>query len=210
MRLPLKAVSCFLFSLLVACSPVKVPVVNQYQLTKYSTRHFMKARKKISILVALPEAVAGYKTEQMLYMIKPFKLSAFAHNAWVSPPADMIYPLILQSLQHSNYFYAVASSPYAEQADYRLDTQLLKLHQNFLQRPSVIELSVKVVLTDITNGQVIASRIINQRVCSPMESPYGGVLAANKATEAMTAAIAEFVIKYTGGSHFKSGRPTYK
>lgn len=198
------------FCVLIACSPVKVPVTNQYQLTKFSVRQYARPAKKISLLVALPEAVAGYKTEQMLYMIKPFKLSAFAHNAWVSPPADMFYPLLLQTLQCSGYFSAVASSPYAEQADYRLDVQLLKLHQNFLRKPSFVELSVKVVLTRTADNQVLASKIISQQVSAPAESPYGGVLAANRATEAVTAAIMDFIIEHTGGKRTKTGRQGYK
>jgi len=190
--------SCFL---LFACSPVKLPVKNQYQLTQYSVKQYKRPQRKVTVLVALPDGVSDYQTSEMLYMKKPYKLEPFAYNAWTSPPADMLYPLILQSLQHSHYFYAVASSPYAEPADYRLDTQLIKLHQSFMTKPSHIELSVKVALTDTTKSEVIASAIICKRVPAPCDTPYGGVMAANKATRLITAAVTQFVIKNTGNKY---------
>lgn len=47
----------------------------------------------------------------------------------------------------SRVFYAVASGPYVEKADYRLDTQVIALQQNFLPKPSVIELVVSCINT---------------------------------------------------------------
>src|ERR1700721_2117865 len=95
----------------------------------------------------MPEAAAGYQTEKMLYISKPFALTPFSQNAWVDPPAQMLHPLIIESIQKSNNYKVVATAVYVEPVDYRLDTQLIKLQQNFLKRPSVIELTVKVVLT---------------------------------------------------------------
>lgn len=193
-----RAVMAVFLSALVlqACAPVTLPVNSKYQLQKFSTRHYPKAHRKISILVTLPEAAAAYQTEQMLYMQKPFELMPFANNAWVSDPANMLYPLLMQSLQHSGYFNAVSSTPYAENADYRLDTQLIKLHQNFMTRPSQIDFAVKVVLTRISDNKVIASQLINQRVSCLKNTPYGGVMAANQATERLTEAVTRFAVRY--------------
>lgn len=184
------------FIALAACSPVKIPVTNQYQLSAYSGKKFSKMKRPISLWVTVPEAVAGYQTEQMIYMDKPYQLSAFVKNAWANPPADMIYPLMIQSLQETNFFHAVMSSVYSQGADYRLDTQLLKLQQNFLKRPSVLELSVKVVLTRVENNQVLASKIIQEEVRCPANTPYGGVMAANQATRQLTAHVDSFVIEH--------------
>lgn len=181
---------------LVACSPVKIPATSQYQLSAYSGKKVSNNKRSISLWVTTPEAVAGYQTEQMIYMDKPFQLSAFVKNAWANPPADMIYPLMIQSLQETNFFHAVMSSAYSQGADYRLDTQLLKLKQNFLKRPSVLELSVKVVLTRVENNQVIASKIIQEEVRCPADTPYGGVMAANQATRQLTARIDSFVVEH--------------
>lgn len=181
---------------LLGCSPVKTPVTNQYQLSSYSVKKYVSKPRSIALLVSAPEAVAGYQTEQMLYTDKPYQVEVFAKNAWANPPADMLFPLLVQSIQQTGYFYAVASSPYSSQADYRLDTQLLALEQNFLKKPSVIEFSVKVVLTRIVDSKVIASRIISQQIPCPTDTPYGGVIAANRATQNFTATAAEFVVSH--------------
>lgn len=179
---------------LIGCSPVKTPVTNEYQLTAFSTRQWTSKPHHVSILVTAPEAVAGFQTEEMLYINKPYKLESFVKNAWTAPPADMLFPLLIQSLQRTGYFYAVTSSPYSEEANYRLDTQLLSLAQNFLKKPSVLEFSVKVVLTRTNDNKVIGSQIISQQVVCLSDTPYGGVMAANKASIEFTARVADFVI----------------
>ncbi|HFL7567345.1 TPA: ABC-type transport auxiliary lipoprotein family protein [Legionella pneumophila] len=181
---------------LMSCSPVKVPVTNEYQLTAYSTKQLTRKPRPITIQVTVPEAVAGYQTEEMLYMKKPFKLEPFVKNAWTSPPADMLFPLLVQSLQSSGYFYAVTSSPYSEEADYRLDTQLLKLEQNFIKKPSVLEFSAKIVLTHISDNQIIGSRIVSLQIPCSQDTPYGGVIAANQATFRFTATATDVVVSH--------------
>ncbi|HGF1463331.1 TPA: ABC-type transport auxiliary lipoprotein family protein [Legionella pneumophila] len=181
---------------LMSCSPVKVPVTNEYQLTAYSTKQLTRKPRPITIQVTVPEAVAGYQTEEMLYMKKSFKLEPFVKNAWTSPPADMLFPLLVQSLQSSGYFYAVTSSPYSEEADYRLDTQLLKLEQNFIKKPSVLEFSAKIVLTHISDNQIIGSRIVSLQIPCSQDTPYGGVIAANQATFRFTATATDFVVSH--------------
>lgn len=186
--------------MLCSCSPVKTVVDNEYQLSLFSAKYHGTKSGVATLLVTTPDAIAGYDTEEMLYIKKPFKVEAFAKNAWLSPPANMLYPLITQSLQRSGAFYAVATSPYGEATDYRLDSQLIRLQQNFLKKPSEIDLVVKVVLTDVALNKVIGSTIVSQHVPCPAESPYGGVIAANKATEQLTGNITQFVLK-----HIKQG-----
>ena len=180
--------------LLVACSPIKTPASNQYKLEAFNVQKLSNKRTAQSILISQPEAMAGYQTEQMMYIKKPFELSAFVHNTWVSTPANMIYPLLMQSLQKTGYFYAVASGPYVDKADYRLDTQVIALQQNFLPKPSVMDLVAKVVLTHIADNRVVSSRIIGEHIQCPTDTPYGGVIAANRATRAFTAAVSAFVV----------------
>lgn len=180
--------------LLLSSCAIKPSITNQYKLTAFSDKRASHTSSH-SILVTAPEAVSGYDTEQMLYVKKPFEVGVFAHNAWIAPPADMLFPLILESLQRTGYYRVVASSPYSDRTEYRLDTQLLELHQNFLTKPSEISLKVKVVLSNVNNSRVINSTVIAINVPCPAETPYGGVLAANIATKQLTAAIDEFAAR---------------
>jgi cholesterol transport system auxiliary component len=178
------------------CSAVKMPVKNQYQLSAYCSKQFAKTPLPITLLATVPEAAAGYQTEEMLYVKKPYELEPFAKNAWADPPGDMLYPLIIQSLQHTNLFEAVTSNSYTLGADYRLDTQLLRLQQNFLRKPSFIEFSAKIVLTHVSDHQVLASKIINLQIPCLSDTPYGGVIAANKASQIFTSQLAHFVVAH--------------
>lgn len=192
------AIACWL---LTACAPIQNAVNNQYKLESFSANKTTKQKTALTILVSQPDAIAGYQTDQMLYINKPFELSTFAHNAWVSSPANMLYPLIIQSLQQSNYFYAVVSGPDADKTDYRIDTQLFALQQNFLSKPSSIELVANVVLTHVRDNRVVSSRLISEHIPCPEETPYGGVIAANKAARAFTAKLSDFIIKQVNKDH---------
>lgn len=189
---------------MVSSCAVKMPVKHKYKLDQFSAKALGQSRRQAdSIMVSQPEAVAGYDTEQMLYILQPYELSAFVHNAWVGPPSEMLLPLMLQALQSSDYFYAVASAPYGDKTEFRLDTQLIALHQNFLEKPSRIELTVKVVLTHVDDGKVIGSKIIRCEIPCPQDTPYGGVIAANHAGRAFTNTLVNFVMTHVQRYHVK-------
>lgn len=195
------AKSLFLFlilSLLQACTPVKMSTIQHYKLDSFSDKKFWTHRADYSILVTPPEALAGYQTEDMVYMEKRFELGHFRDNAWVSPPADMLYPLIIQSLERSGYFYSVSSGSNSLITDYKLDTQLIELKQNFIEKPSKIHLTVKVTFSDARSAQVIASRLFTQRVSCPAANPYGGVVAANHAAKQFTTELIRFIAGHLG------------
>lgn len=183
--------------LLLSCSAVKLPETNQYQLSAYSVKQWAGKPSRNTLLVTPPEAAPGYETNAMRYIKKPYQLETFAKNAWASPPADMLEPLLVQSLQRSGRFYAVSSGAYTQGSNYRLDTEVLSLQQNFLTKPSVLEFSVKVVLTHVDDNKVLASRIISKQIPCPTNTPYGGVIAANRATQEITATVTDFVMSLT-------------
>ncbi|CEK11675.1 ABC-type transport auxiliary lipoprotein family protein [Legionella hackeliae] len=183
--------------LLSGCS-VKPLITNQYKLGAFSTKQFSKSPSRHSIFVNTPDAVAGYQDESMLYTVKTYELTPFVHSAWVDQPAEMLLPLIVQSFQRSGYFHVVASSPGAEVAEYRIDTQLIELQQSFLTKPSTVHFVVKSVLVRVEDSQVIASRIFSHIVPCPADTPYGGVVAANQATLLFTTELTKFVINHIG------------
>jgi cholesterol transport system auxiliary component len=188
---------CF-FSLLLclsSCTPIKPNITNQYTLTLAQPKAHHQARLPYALLISKPEAMAGYRTEQMLYVSQRFSLTPFAKNAWSNPPADMLYPLLVQRFQDSHAFRAISSSPYADKADYRLDTQLIALHQNFLSKKSTLQLIAKITFTRISDNRILASRLIEENIPCPSNTPYGGVIAANQAASVFALKTLDFVIK---------------
>jgi cholesterol transport system auxiliary component len=178
---------------LLGCSPIQQSIRYQHQLTQYGTKALKPTHR--TLLITQPISVAGYDTSQMLYVNQPFTLSPFAHHVWIDSPANMIFPLLIQSLEQSHAFKAVASNPQSEPTDYRLDTQVLRLDQSFLTRPSVLHLVVKIDLTRQQDSQLIASKTFHESVICQQNTPEGGVLAANEAVKVISLKITEFVAK---------------
>ena len=157
----------------------------EYTIKNYATTTY-KHHKLPSLYVSNPEAVTGFQTEDMLYTKVPYEINSYSKNSWSSPPAEMLYPLILQSLQDSRAFRVVASGTHAEISHFRLDTQLLELIQTFSTKPSKIRLTVKAMITDTTSAKLIASKVFRITVPCPYDNPYGGALAANRAARMFT------------------------
>ncbi len=192
-----KSIGCLVSLLVLAgCSPIKTPVTHQYMLDIPVHKHATHKRLNNTLLISKPEAMAGYQTEQMLYVKTPFTLEPFAKNAWVSPPASMLYPVLVQHIQDSHVFRAITSSPYADKSDYRLDTQLLTLNQNFLNKQSTLNFTAKIAITRVSDNRVLASRLIIKRIPCPSNTPLGGVIAGNQASTAFAEDALVFAIKH--------------
>ena len=187
-------IASVVFMQLSACTPIKLPVVNQYRLEAFNAQRLAPPPGARTLLISQPDATDGYQTEQMLYIKTPYQLAAFSENAWVTSPANMLFPLIIQTFESSHAFSAITSSPYANHVDYRLDSQIIAMQQNFLTKPSQFELTLKIVLTQVKNNEVMLSKILTERIKCPMESPYGGVVAGNHATTALTGKIKQLII----------------
>ncbi len=177
------------------CTPVQKSVEHQYTLALPQYQAAPKNPMPYALLISKPEAMAGYQTNQMLYVKQPYELEPFAKNAWANPPAAMLYPLLVKRFQESHAFRAITSSPYADKADYRLDTQLIELHQRFFGAKSSLQFMAKITLTRVADNHVLRSRIIKKQVACKENNPYGGVLAANHATTLFVNDALDFVIR---------------
>ena len=187
----------FMTFFLNGCGAIKLPVTQQFQLTQFSHKVYRKhSDSQSSLFVSPPEALRGYDSVKMNYSTIPFEVKSFAHHAWLGSPASMIHPLLTQSFQNSGYFRAVSSGIYSDKTDYRLDTQLLMLQQNFMTHPSQLFLVMKLVFNDVKQTRVVASKIFQYRIPCPTDTPYGGVLAANEAVKRFTADAVQFVAEH--------------
>ncbi|HVT61884.1 MAG TPA: hypothetical protein VHD33_00140, partial [Legionellaceae bacterium] len=119
-----------------------------------------------------------------------------AENAWMSPPAAMLFPLMVSSIESSRYFYAVAVDPNVSKTDYRLESEVIRLQQNFLVKPSQLELVMQVMLIQTNTNKVLATNTIYERIPCPSDTPLGGVIAANQAASKLTRRITYFVIDH--------------
>lgn len=156
-----------------------------------------KSKRSISLLVLPPDTRPIYNTNNMAYTIKPFQISYFSHNQWGETPSQMFLPLIVQTLQSTHHYHAVVTPPYAGRYSYSLSTQILKLQQNFLRCPNMMEVTMRVQLTNASTNQVVSTRVIAVAVPIRCRTPYSGVIAANRATAEVLRELADFCIEHS-------------
>jgi cholesterol transport system auxiliary component len=185
----------FFAGFLAACGPVKVGETSTYVLSGAANTGPASpgAKRNATLLVATPVASSGYDTESMIYVQSPYKLRPFAKNLWVAPPAQMLLPIIAQSIRNTHCFRAVVTPPFSGSTRYVLTLNLLMLQQEFFQPTSQVRLIVQATLTNAATGKVIASRRFEAVTSAPENNPYSGVLAANRAASQVSNQIARFV-----------------
>lgn len=181
-----------------ACGPVKTPAMSEYVISGMAPPPARPApRTGKTLLVAMPIASPGYDTARMIYVQVPYKLHAFATHRWVARPAQMLLPMIAQSIRNRAYFRAVVTQPFSGTTRYMLSLNLLTLQQEFFQPTSCVRLIMQATLTNAQTGQVLASRRFMEALPAPENNPYSGVLAINRAAAKMSHDIASFVIRHT-------------
>jgi cholesterol transport system auxiliary component len=182
--------------MMTSCSllqPVKLDDKHRFLLTDLSTPVHSKVHQPLTILVSQPSANPGFRTEDIVYVSHTYQLKTFSKNSWVAPPADMLLPLISQSLRNTKYFHAVVESPFSGLTDLRVDTQILAFQQEIFVNQSYVKLSMQVTLVDNRRQTIIGSKTLTVNIPSET-SPYGGVIAANRAVGLILNQLTHFVI----------------
>lgn len=168
------------------------------------TQYYINKTPKVSpkgrvhqkvLLVLTPEADSIYDTKKMAYSTQPYRIDYFAKNQWAEKPADMLRPLMVQTLQDSHYFHAVVVPPFNGHYDYLLSTQLIELKQDLTKPSPTLQLRFNATLISNTTNKTIATKQFH--ISQPMMriNPYDGVYAANCATAHMLEQLTTFIEK---------------
>jgi len=145
-----------------------------------------------SLVVAVPRAASGYDSARMVYLRRPHELESFAFHEWVDTPAAMLAPLLVSVLQSGAGFKSVLLAPSAASAGWRLETELIRLYQDFGTQPSQVRLSLRAVLLDSATRQPIAWREFDVSVPATADNPVAGVQATHLAARELLAAVTAF------------------
>lgn len=178
-------------------SPQKTPEISTYTLSAHDRVYHATTHKtkKITLIVNTPTAVTGYDSRKMIYSKKRYELNHFALNQWAAPPAEMIHPILVQKLRDTGQFNAVMSNEYNSNPQYVLRVHLIELQQNFAVQPSQIQLKIQAEILTSNDNKVIKTQTFNTSIRTLQNTPYGGVLAANKAVDLLLNQIAEFTVR---------------
>jgi cholesterol transport system auxiliary component len=176
--------------------PAPLPPDNIYLLEAptgpATTRPALSTKRDVVLAVSPPRARAGFDTARMVWVRQAHGLETYARNRWADAPARMLAPLLVQALERSGAFHAVVPSPSGVAAGLRLDTELVRLQQDFTVKPSEVRFTLGAQLIDTATQRVIATAEFDETEKCESEDAYGGVRAANRALERLLVRVAEF------------------
>ena len=145
-----------------------------------------------TLIVSPPRAGSGFDSQRIIYLRQPHSLEHYAYNEWVDTPARMLAPLVVRAVERSGAFRAVVPTPSTASGDMRLDTEIMRLQHEFLDKPSRVRFTLRAYLVDNALRRVIGSREFEAVTEAESEDAYGGVKAANEAVRIVLAELAAF------------------
>jgi len=201
-RLPgLCAIGLF-FALTGGCSALRPTATPQPSLYSLDSAHSddraatrMPATLSVvapTLIVNPPHAASGFDSQRIVYVREAHKLEHFAHSEWVDTPARMVAPLIVAAIEGGGTFRAVVLTPSAAAGDLRLDTEIMRLQHEFGSQPSRVRFTLRAYIVVNATRRVLAWREFDETVAATSEDPYGGVVAANRAVQAVLEQLASF------------------
>ena len=154
-------------------------------------------RQLLTLIVSPPHGAAGFDSQRMMYLRHADQLEYFAHNEWIDTPARMLAPLLVAALGNTGGFRAVVQTPSPAAGELRLDTEILRLQQEFLDTPSRVRLTLRATLAESATRRVIATREFEAVVVAASDDPHGGVVAANRAVQTVLDELAAYCAETT-------------
>lgn len=181
-RLGLISAACVALAGCSALQPVKQESASAFALEAGTARHAaVPPRDAPNLVVSLARAWPGFDSPRMVYVRTPHELEHFAKNQWVDTPARMLTPLLIQAAESSGAFSAVVTPRSGVVAQLRLESEIVRLQQEFMGVPSRVHFTLRVQLIDVAARKVLATREFDVTENAPSEDPYGGVVASNRA-----------------------------
>ena len=172
----------FVMVLLTAClSPVNTAQKNNYVLnTTPPISHTFRANPQV-LLVLVPRLDAVMDNNKMVYLDGQHQIGYFSLNRWAAKPNEMLFTLLLNTLQQQSGFRAVVSAPYSGKSDLQLSIVNFSIVQDFTVRPSVVRVKMDARLTNARQQSVLKARALQANVATSADTPEAGVVAANQA-----------------------------
>ncbi len=159
------------------------------------------------VAVAAPRAAPGFDGPRLVYVKKAHELRHYARADWVEPPARMLGPLLVRALERTGRFQAVVAAPGGVAAGLRLDTEIVRLQQEFTEKPSRVRFTLRAQLAEVAAGRVLGTRELEAVEPAPSDDAYGGVLAANRAVRRVLEEAAGWCAGLAGGAPVAGAAP---
>ena len=151
-------------------------------------------KRDLVLGVSMPRASPGYDTSRIAYLHQAHELDYFVVNRWADTPARMLEPLLVQALEQSGSFRAIVRTPGLIPPNIRLDTELVRLQQDFGTHPSKVQITLRAQLIDVTDKRVVATKLFDGAGNAVSDNAYGGVITANRLLQQMLDQMVDFCL----------------
>lgn len=148
-----------------------------------------------TLLINPSSAASGFDSPRIIYQREEFKLEYFADSEWIDPPARMLGPVLVDAIARTGAFQAVVLTHGAATGEARLDTEIVRLVQDFRTQPSQVRFTLRATLVDEKTRRVLGWQEFNSNITASTEDAYGGVQAANLAVQKVSLELAAFCVK---------------
>jgi cholesterol transport system auxiliary component len=139
--------------------------------------------KALTLAINPVRAASGFDSQRIIYVRQTHKLEYFAHSEWIDTPGRMLGPLLVASIEKTGAFRAVVLTPGSANGDLRLDTEIIRLQQDFQTSPSRVHFTLRAYLVEEKTRRVLAWREFDANAVASSEDPQGGVTAASLAVQ---------------------------
>jgi cholesterol transport system auxiliary component len=181
-----------------ALQPPRVETPSLHVLGAVPAAKVAEVTRDLVLEVALPRAWPGFDTPQMAYVRQPYDLDYYANHRWADTPARMLGPLLASALEQAGSFRAVVQMPTAVLADLRVETELIRLRQNFATSPSRAEIVVRVQVIEVRGRRILGSQVFEESEPARSEDAHGGVVAANAALSRLLQRVVAYCVEQAG------------
>jgi cholesterol transport system auxiliary component len=193
------AVKVFIFLLFLHLSgcmgPVVLPEIHRYQLTGHGSIFVGRHSCTKTLFVSMPQAISPYDTSKMFYRKKCNEIGSFSEHRWISTPAQMLLPPLIQAMCQTHRFKGVVAFPTVANADYRLDTTVVLLQQEFRCKKSYVHVMLDATLMGSCAQKILATRHIDVYVPTQCPTPVAGVSAYQCALSQVLLQLQYFVVE---------------
>jgi cholesterol transport system auxiliary component len=99
----------------------------------------------------------------------------------VEPPARLLGAWLARALERTGRFQAVTEVTLGSRPGLRLDSEVVRLQQEFTARPSRVRVTLRLELVDVAAQRLVATRELEEVEPAASEDAAGGAAAARAA-----------------------------
>ncbi len=163
------------------CATKILPPIKKYTIDNTISINKMKTKNCQSIIIKFPQSNNEFFSKNIIYE-KGLEKNAYCFSKWYETPNQMLYELLLSSLQKSQICKFVYPQEIATQTNYTLGSEILDFSQKFIKSKSYARVKILFYLKD-KNGKTRDQKIFQEIVKCKTNNAIGGVEALNEATK---------------------------